>query len=116
MKKSIGYLFKALLGGYIVTGIMLVIVSVLVYYLSLSEGQINIGIWVTYIVANGIAGYIFANRINKRRFFLGVLCGTVYFLILFIASLAVKCEMGSLIESIKVLLMCIMGAIMGSIL
>ena len=72
---------------YLITGAMLLILTVLLYQLQLSEEMVSIGIVLTYVISGCVGGFLAGRKMKKQKFFWGLLMGACYFLVLVIGSL-----------------------------
>lgn len=89
-KESKGiWILKSLLASYIVTGILLFILSVLLYKFELDEQKVTAGIVVIYVVSTFTGGFILGKLTKVRKFVWGLTLGIVYFALLLLISLAV---------------------------
>lgn len=117
MRGKVNAWIKGLLVSYVVTAMVLVILSLLIYKLHWSSAVVNVCIICTYIIANALGSHIVAAFINHKRLPVGILFGIFYFLILLCVSLIVKDAMiSSLWQTVKILFICVGGAVAGSIL
>lgn len=82
----VAFLLKSLLFSYILTGVLLVILSFLLYKLGLGEKVVAIAIIVIYVGATFFAGFMAGKRMQNRKFLWGLLEGVAYFLILAVIS------------------------------
>ena len=58
-KESKGiWLLKALLAGYVVTGVLLMILALLLYKIDLDEQKVTMGIIATYFISTLTGGFI----------------------------------------------------------
>lgn len=89
MEKGLSVL-KKLLFAYIMTAVLLMILSLFLYKMQLQEGTVRIGIMIIYAVSCFFAGFIAGKTEVKRQFLWGLLIGALYFLVLLCVSLAVK--------------------------
>lgn len=76
------YLLKSLLFAYILTGVLLALLSFLLYKLGFGEKVVAIAIIVIYVAATFFAGFLAGKRMKSRRFLWGLLEGAAYFLVL----------------------------------
>lgn len=79
-----------LLFSYLLTLSGLLILSLLLYKLSISESAVNIGIIVIYIFSTFLTAYLCGRKMKKKKFLWGILLGTSYFLVLLLISLITK--------------------------
>ena len=75
-------MLKALLCAYIVTGIMLLVLTLLLYKLGLSEGNVNAGIILTYVISTFSGGFVAGKLMKVKKFLWGLLAGILYFVLL----------------------------------
>ncbi|MCI8506527.1 MAG: TIGR04086 family membrane protein [Lachnospiraceae bacterium] len=80
-------LVRSLLFSYILTGILLFVLSFLLYKMKLSRNQIRMGVCVVYVLSCLFGGFLAGKQIKNRRFLWGGLNGILYFAILFLLSL-----------------------------
>ena len=76
-------ILKALLASYIVTGILLFILTFLLYKFNLDEQMVTAGIIVIYVLSTFAAGFIMGKLKKSRKFIWGLGMGFLYFLLLF---------------------------------
>ena len=60
-------MLKALLCAYVVTGIMLLILTILLYKAGLSEENVNAGIILTYVISTFSGGFVIGKLMGKRN-------------------------------------------------
>lgn len=80
---------KALLCAYIVTGILLLVLTLLLYKAGLSEENVNAGIILIYVISTFSGGFVLGKLMKVRKFLWGLLAGAVYFVLLILISLGV---------------------------
>lgn len=78
---------KILLFMYLVTGALLLLLTLLLSKFQLSEGAVSIGIVVIYVVSGFLGGLMAGKRMKSRKFFWGMVMGACYFLVLTIGSI-----------------------------
>ena len=81
---------KCLLAAYLLTGGALLLLALLLYRFQLSGQAVNIGIVVIYTAAAFLAGFFAGKGTGERRFFWGLLAGTLYFVLLALLTLLVN--------------------------
>lgn len=108
------HMVKALLCAYIVTGILLLILTLLLYKLGLSEENINAGIILTYVISTFSGGFVMGKLAGTRKFLWGLLAGAVYYGLLLLISLglyhSLQGEAGGLMTAF---LLCAGGGMLG---
>lgn len=114
-KESKGiWLLKALLAGYVVTGVLLMILALLLYKIDLDEQKVTMGIIATYVISTFTGGFIMGKLVEEQRFVWGLILGVIYFLLLFAVSFAVNHQLQSNgTNLITTLLLCAGGGILG---
>lgn len=104
--KNVVFVLKALLISYIITAIMLLILSVLMVNLNLSSGVISGFIHAIYILSTFLGGFIAGKRANEKRYLWGLTMGVFYFIIIAIFSLlmnrGVSLPVGNLIAVLAI--------------
>lgn len=79
-------LLKILLLMYIITGIMLLILTVLLSKLQLSEGAVSVAVVAIYVLSGFVGGLVAGKKMKSRKFLWGMVMGGCYFLVLVIGS------------------------------
>jgi putative membrane protein (TIGR04086 family) len=89
VKKNVPVLsvLKILLMMYIITGILLLFLTLMLTKLQLSESMVSIGIVVIYVVSGFVGGLLAGKKMSNRRFVWGMIMGAAYFLVLGIGSI-----------------------------
>lgn len=80
-------ILKILLVMYLVTGLLLLILSAMLYKMQLSESVVSVGIVVIYVISGFLGGFLSGKVMKTRRFFWGMVMGGAYFLILVLGSI-----------------------------
>lgn len=76
-----------LLVMFFCSGVLLIVLTALTYYMDLSANIARIGILAIYVIS-GFVGGIFIGKIKKERKFLwGIVVGVLYFAVLLLLSL-----------------------------
>lgn len=114
-KESKGiWLLKALLAGYVVTGVLLMILALLLYKIDLDEQKVTMGIIATYVISTFTGGFIMGKLVEEQLFVWGLILGVIYFLLLFAVSFAVNHQLQSNgTNLITTLLLCAGGGMLG---
>lgn len=89
MNKFLGVL-KTLVISYVVTGVLLLLLSLCMLKMNVSSGIVTIGIIVIYIVSTFGGGFLLAKREKTRRLMWGALFGLIYFMVLFVMSVIIN--------------------------
>ncbi|HIT65596.1 MAG TPA: TIGR04086 family membrane protein [Candidatus Ventrimonas merdavium] len=75
-------LLRALLVSYLLSGVLLILLSLALYRLKLPEEQINLAVYGVYAAACFFGGFLSGRSIKSRRFFWGLITGLLYFAVL----------------------------------
>lgn len=107
-------ILKALLCAYIVTGIMLLILTILLYKAGLSEENVNAGIILTYVISTFVGGFVMGKLTGTKKFLWGLLLGVLYFVLLLLISLGVYHTLQAEITNLlTTFLLCAGGGMLG---
>ena len=69
------HMVKALLCAYVVTGVMLLVLTLLLYKMGLSEENVNAGIILPYVISTFAGGFVIGKLMRRRKFLWGLLAG-----------------------------------------
>ena len=89
MEKVI-FIIKCMLGAYILTAGLLLLLAFMLYRFGLSEKVVSICIIVIYIIVTFLAGLLAGKREGRKKFLWGLMMGVLYFGILVAVSLVVN--------------------------
>lgn len=84
--QKIIWLLKALLFSYVVTGISLLLLSVLLYKFEWNEHLVSAAIVAVYVLSTVVGGIVIGKLVRTRRFFWGLLLGNLYFILLLVIT------------------------------
>lgn len=120
-KKEIGkrimWVLKSLLASYIVTGILLLVLTFLVYKFKLDEQIVISGIVAIYTISTFIGGFIIGKLTQVKKFVWGMGIGCIYFLLLFLISYGVYREFNTNgLNVITTIVLCVGGGTLGGML
>lgn len=79
-------MLKSVIVAYILTAIVLLILSFVMYKLKLSVSGANGGILLTYVLSCLTGGFLFSGCLAEKRYLGGGLMGVVYFLVVYCVS------------------------------
>lgn len=82
-------LIKTTLAAYIVTAIMLLLLSYLMYKYEISGTALNVGLVLTYIIPNFMAGLITGKMMKEKRLLWGVVSGIMYMIVYVLVNLII---------------------------
>lgn len=72
---------------YLLTGVLLLALSAMLYKMQLSETTVSVGIVIIYVLSGFLGGFLSGKVMKTRRFFWGMIMGGAYFLILVLGSI-----------------------------
>ena len=114
MEKKAVDILKALLCAYVMTGILLLILTVLLYKAGLSEENINAGIILTYVISTFSGGFVIGKLAGVKKFLWGLLLGIMYFVLLLFITLVIYHSLQSdLMNLLTTFLLCAGGGMLG---
>ena len=79
MQKKGLWILKSLLCAYLVTGVLLLILTVLLYKCGLEEKHVSAGILTVYILSTLAGGFVAGKMARVRKFVWGLGIGVLYF-------------------------------------
>lgn len=110
-------IIKALLASYIVTGILLFVLTFLLYKFDWDEQKVTAGIIVIYVLSTFVGGFILGKLKRVKKFLWGLIMGVLYFVLLFLISFGVYRSFdGNGTNVITTLLLCAGGGMLGGML
>lgn len=105
---------KALMGGYIITVVLLLLLSLGLFKLDLANWIITAGIIVIYAVSCFLGGLYIAAGENNRKLLWGLAYGLLYYILLAVASLIIsKGAPINTAEALRGFLVCIAAGLVG---
>lgn len=117
MGKKLLNVLKAVLVSYIVTGLLLLLITLLVYQFEIEEKYVNIGITITYLLSTFVGGFSAGKLIKRRRFVWGIIVGVIYVGLLYGISFGAYGRTGvEEIYELLPILLCIGGGMFGGMM
>lgn len=108
------WLLKALLCAYVTTGILLLILTLLLYKLNLSEENVNAGIILIYVISTFAGGFVMGKLAGVRKFLWGLLAGILYFVLLILISFGIyRTIQSDAVSLATTFLLCAGGGMLG---
>lgn len=115
--EKVMWVLKSLLASYIVTGLLLLGLTFLVYQFELDEQTVIGGIVSIYVVSTFVGGFILGKLTRVRKFLWGIVIGTIYFALLFLISYGVYREFNTNgLNALTTIILCIGGGMLGGML
>lgn len=110
-------ILKALLCAYVVTGILLLVLTLLVYKAGLSEENVNAGIILVYVISTFSGGFVIGKLTGMRKFLWGLLLGVIYFVLLLLISLGIYHSLqADVMNLVTTFLLCAGGGMLGGMI
>ena len=115
--QKIIWLLKALLFSYVVTGISLLLLSVLLYKFEWNEHLVSAAIVAVYVLSTVVGGIVIGKLVRTRRFFWGLLLGNLYFsLLLVITIILYRSLSGNGLNMLTAWILCTGGGMTGGMI
>ena len=110
-------LLISLVASYLLSAVLLFILTFILYKLKLRESQITPAVYLLYGISCFAGGLLCGKALRTRRFFWGLLTGVLYFLALFAASILLRQgRVPDISHVLPVLACCVAGGMAGGIL
>ena len=119
MQKNIKVIWwiKSLLASYIVTGILLLVLTFFMYKFELNEKIVSAAIVGIYVVSTLIGGMIIGNLTKSKRYLWGMVLGIIYFVLLLLITLGVYRTLnGDSVSIVTSLILCAGGGMTGGMI
>ena len=114
---KVAWILKALLCAYVVTGILLLLLTLLLYKMNLDEGKVTAGIIVIYVLSTFVGGFAAGKMAKVRRFVWGLSIGVLYFALLLLISLGIyRTVQGNGANVLTTFLLCAGGGMLGGMI
>lgn len=119
MQKNIKVIWwiKSLLASYIVTGILLLVLTFFMYKFELNEKIVSAAIVGIYVVSTLIGGMIIGKLTKSKRHLWGMVLGIIYFVLLLLITLGVYRTLnGDSVSIVTSLILCAGGGMTGGMI
>lgn len=114
---KIKVILRSLLVSYVLSGILLMVISFALYKLRWKEGQVQLAVNAVYIFSCLAGGFLMGKGFHQKRFLCGFLAGILYFAILLVVSFLLKSGItANPTQLFTVMGMCVASGIIGGIL
>ena len=114
---KIVWMLKSLLFSYVVTGMLLALLTVLLYKFELDEQLVSAAIVAIYVLATMAGGLVIGKLVKVRRFLWGLGLGAAYFALLMLITLGVYHTLnGNAINMITAFILCSGGGMIGGMI
>ena len=119
MQKNIKVIWwiKSLLASYIVTGILLLVLTFFMYKFELNEGAVTAGVTAVYLISTFTGGLVVGKLAKVRRFLWGIVLGILYFALLLLVTVGIyRTFHGSSTEILVTFALCAGGGMAGGMI
>ena len=119
MQKNIKVIWwiKSLLASYIVTGILLLVLTFFMYKFELNEKIVSAAIVGIYVVSTLIGGMFIGKLTKSKRYLWGMVLGIIYFVLLLLITLGVYRTLnGDSVSIVTSLILCAGGGMTGGMI
>ena len=119
MQKNIKVIWwiMSLLASYIVTGILLLVLTFFMYKFELNEKIVSAAIVGIYVVSTLIGGMIIGKLTKSKRYLWGMVLGIIYFVLLLLITLGVYRTLnGDSVSIVTSLILCAGGGMTGGMI
>ena len=111
------WVLKALTASYVVTGLLLLLLTLLVYKLGLDEEKVTAGIAAIYALSTFVGGIVIGKLSKMRKFLWGLTVGLLYFGLLLLISFGIyRTLQGSGTNILTSFLLCTAGGMAGGMI
>lgn len=112
--KKLAGLAKALILSYMITGVILLLLTLLLYRFGMGGNIVSVGVVAAYLLSCFAGGFFLGRRKGERKFLWGALLGGIYFIVLVIISLVMyKGVQGEIGNFFTTLVMCVGSGMIG---
>ena len=100
---------------YVVSAVLLLALSALLYNFELSEATVKIGVVAIYILSGFVGGFLMGRQMQDKKYLWGIVVGVIYFALLFALSLVMKVGAGEelTMEFVRILTTLLLCAVSG---
>lgn len=84
--KKAGHMMKSILIAYLLTAIVLLAFSFLMYKMKISIAGAGAGILLTYVISCLVGGFVYSGAHEEKKYLGGGILGMVYFIIVYCVS------------------------------
>ncbi len=117
MSRKMMWILKSLLASYIVTAILLLGLTFVLYKFEIGENVVAAGIVAIYVLSTLVGGLFIGKIVQTRRFIWGIGLGMFYFLLLLLITLGVYRNIDtSAVELVTTGILCVGGGMIGGMI
>lgn len=116
-ESKVMWVLKSLLLSYVITGVLLLLLTIALYKLELNEKTVSAAIIGIYLTSTLAGGVVIGKMAKTRRFLWGMLLGTGYFVLLLLITLGVYHTLnGSGGNLLTAFILCVGGGMAGGMI
>lgn len=116
-KAKVVKMAKSVAVAYVLTAIVLFVLSFIMYKCKISMTGANNGIMLTYVLSCIVGGFIFSGSLEQKRYLGGGLMGVVYFLIVYVVSAVWNQSLvGQMPGMLTAFLICVFSGMLGGMI
>lgn len=117
IQKEAVWILKSLLGAYVVTGILLLLLALFVYKLNLEEKQVTVAVMAIYLVSTFVGGFMIGKWNRVQKFLWGMIVGAGYFILLLLVSFGIYHSLkNGGVNVVTAMFLCLGGGLLGGML
>ena len=117
IQKEAVRILKSLLGAYVVTGILLLLLALFVYKLNLEEKQVTVAVMAIYLVSTFVGGFMIGKWNRVQKFLWGMIVGAGYFILLLLVSFGIYHSLkNGGVNVVTAMFLCLGGGLLGGML
>ena len=114
---KVTWVLKALMAAYVVTGLLLLLLTLLVYKMEFSEEKVTAGITAIYVLSTFVGGLVIGKLSKMRKFLWGLAVGILYFGLLLLISFGIyRTLQGNGTNILTSFLLCAAGGMAGGMI
>lgn len=114
---KVTWVLKALMAAYVVTGLLLLLLTLLVYKMEFSEEKVTAGITAIYVLSTFVGGLVIGKLSKMRKFLWGLAVGILYFGLLLLISFGIyRTLQGNGTNILASFLLCAAGGMAGGMI
>lgn len=113
--QKVMWVLKSLLASYVISGMLLVLLSLLLYKFNLSQAKVTVGIIIVYVISTFCGAFILGKLMEVKQYLWGLALGLLYFTVLLLITVGVY---GSLEDTqiLSTLILCMASGTIGGML
>lgn len=116
-KSKVVTMAKSVVAAYILTALVLLILSFIMYKCKMSVAGANGGILFTYVLSCLVGGFLFSGSLEEKRYLGGGLLGVVYFVVVYcVSAIWNQSIAGQMPGMLTAFLICVFSGMLGGMI